>query len=334
MSGRRGPIAGVMLHIGQAGDLLNRRIVTSLLFSLNPPEGAADTIRQAASGPRIASVIFGRNLMKFWHATRKVMTRLAGSPSNHGVRMRQLETWQEDGRAMALYRVGGRGFEVDLQLRPGTTDMDLPGMILGDEGMYDLPEVVRPEVIFDVGGNIGIASVYFALRYPQATVYAFEPLPENLELLRRNTRDFANIHVQPYGLSNRKGTFTYCMSDNPASFGGGTFCSVGHNPQRSVELPLRTPAQVMDELGLRYVDVMKIDTEGSEFPVIEAMAGEIVQNVQAYVGELHGVDDWAFCGRLAPSHLVGVQKHYSVRCFPFMALRRDLAGLQGQRMAA
>ena len=84
------------------------------------------------------------------------------------------------------------GRRLIVEVRDGTTDRDLVGMILHRRGVYALPRRVEPQVIWDVGANIGIASVYFAAMYPRAEVYCFEPLGDNLELLQRNVASFGS----------------------------------------------------------------------------------------------------------------------------------------------
>ena len=42
------------------------------------------------------------------------------------------------------------------------------------------------DIFFDVGANVGIYSIYAALRKPTATIYAFEPEYSNLSLLKEN----------------------------------------------------------------------------------------------------------------------------------------------------
>ena len=58
------------------------------------------------------------------------------------------------------------------------------------------------------------------------------------------------------------------MSDNPRSFGGGTFCRIGHDPSRTLDLPVETVTHVLEEAGLDHVDIFKIDTEGSEMAIL------------------------------------------------------------------
>lgn len=51
------------------------------------------------------------------------------------------------------------------------------------------------DVFWDIGANVGVYSLYAAIRQPGAKVVAFEPIPANLDLLTRN--------IMRNGLSNR-----------------------------------------------------------------------------------------------------------------------------------
>src|SRR5579883_1485462 len=51
---------------------------------------------------------------------------------------------------------------------------------------YRLPFDLAPRVIVDAGANIGAASLYFATRFPEATILALEPEQSNFQLLRKN----------------------------------------------------------------------------------------------------------------------------------------------------
>ncbi|MCC6579331.1 MAG: FkbM family methyltransferase [Phycisphaeraceae bacterium] len=225
------------------------------------------------------------------------------------------------------------GQTLDVTVRQGTTDIDLIPMLLRRDGEYALPTEVQPRVIFDIGANIGMAALFFAATYPQARIHCFEPLPENIALLKENTQPFADrIRVHEHGLSNVDGTFEYQMSNNPNSYGGGTFCGIGCSADRKLNLPIRSVAHVIAETGTSPIDVFKIDTEGSEFPILSGIPEHLRRQAQAYVGELHGLHDWEVCQLLTDSHQVGVRKRYDRGCFPFIAVRRDLC--QRQRRAA
>lgn len=77
------------------------------------------------------------------------------------------------------------------------------------------------------------------------------------------------------------------------------------------------------ELGIDQIDLLKIDTEGAEMAVLRGIPEEIIRNVRAVIGELHGVDDFAFLCRLSSTHSVGFMKQLDSRCFHFEAIRRS-----------
>jgi predicted O-methyltransferase YrrM len=68
--------------------------------------------------------------------------------------------------------------------------------------------VSRSEIplILDCGANIGLSSIWFARKYPRATVIAVEPESENFRMLTMNTAEYArachqvNIPRQSRGL--------------------------------------------------------------------------------------------------------------------------------------
>lgn len=232
------------------------------------------------------------------------------------------------GEGLSRWRLRLGGSTATMLCRDGTLDARIARQIVCRHSEYRLPDCVRPGVIFDVGANIGSASVYLALRYPEARVYAFEPLPENVALLRRNVACFGGrVTVLPFGLSDRDGEFAYFMSDDSANLGGGGFVSgPGNRPTSEVRLPLREVGAVMRELGVEWADVWKIDTEGSEHAILRAIPAAVLARAQAVIGELHGREDWAACELLSRLHRLGVDKKPSNRCFHFLALRPDLVG--------
>jgi FkbM family methyltransferase len=60
-------------------------------------------------------------------------------------------------------------------------------------------------VIVDCGANVGYASIWFALKYPGATILAIEPEPQNFAILGRNAASYPNIRPILAGVSDRAG---------------------------------------------------------------------------------------------------------------------------------
>lgn len=211
--------------------------------------------------------------------------------------------------------------------RRESRDAELVDSILWRDGEYRLPAGIEPKVIFDIGANIGVTALYYSTVYPNAEIYCFEPLPENLALLLANAKQNSErIHVFPFGLSDRSGLFDYHLSADLRSFGGGGFSQIGHNPGKVRKLALRTVSEALSLTDVKQVDVFKIDTEGSEWPILQAIPHALRAGASAMIGELHGQQDWRFLELLSQTHSVGVNKAIERNCFPFVALRRDLVG--------
>jgi len=220
-------------------------------------------------------------------------------------------------------RLGGQAVYVTVRVE--SHDRQLVGMILREEGEYALPASIDPSMIFDIGANIGVTALYLAATYPKATIHCFEPLPDNLVLLKENASQFGGrVHVHPFGLSDADGSFTYNMSADPKAFGGGTFCKISGDPERELTLPVRRIDDVIAEVGVASVDVFKVDIEGSEWPVIRTIPEAMRRQAQVVIGELHGIHDWDVCNLLSRSHGLGISKRYDRNCFNFLAVRKDL----------
>jgi FkbM family methyltransferase len=44
----------------------------------------------------------------------------------------------------------------------------------------------KDDIVVDIGAHVGIFAILVALMYPEAKVYAFEPLPANFYFLQKN----------------------------------------------------------------------------------------------------------------------------------------------------
>ena len=64
---------------------------------------------------------------------------------------------------------------------------------------YPLLTKINPEIIVDVGANIGAASAFFSISYPKAQIYSFEPTRMNYSLLKKNMKDFDNVRIYNKG---------------------------------------------------------------------------------------------------------------------------------------
>jgi FkbM family methyltransferase len=207
--------------------------------------------------------------------------------------------------------------------RPGTSDARGIYEILLTPGCeYRVPDPIRPQVILDIGGNIGIASIYYAVRFPQAQIYTFEPIEENFILLRRNISPYSNIQAFSVALGNSNRIQEIFASDNPRNFGGFSFFPDGSNPSIKRKIQIKQARDFLSEIGVKKVDLIKIDTEGSEYDILTSIDPEMLWETTWMVGELHGVRDFELPGYLSPHFDISVRKTLKKRLFIFRAYNK------------
>src|SRR5665213_307274 len=90
-----------------------------------------------------------------------------------------------------LYTIYLSGIKHPVQLRFGTSDAWVLKEVLLD-GEYDFLPQISPKVIIDAGANIGLASIFFANKFPDAVIYALEPEVSNYAILEKNVSKYPN----------------------------------------------------------------------------------------------------------------------------------------------
>jgi FkbM family methyltransferase len=119
---------------------------------------------------------------------------------------------------------------------------------------------IRP-LIIDCGGNIGLATVWFAMHFPEARVCVLEPDTKNFEILRQNVGHFGDqVIALQGGVWSDPGVLRIV---NPAS--GSAAFRVGASAE-ATEHSIRayTIAEVCKLAGADSPFIVKIDIEGAQ----------------------------------------------------------------------
>jgi FkbM family methyltransferase len=134
--------------------------------------------------------------------------------------------------------------------------------------------------IFDVGANIGAASIYLHSLYPEAIIHAFEPHPGLHARLTAHVAALPSIRIYPLALSGSDGVCTFYASKS--SLAGSL---LPREATKEHQVKTRTIASVADELGIESVDLLKFDIEGGEKELFADEGNR--RRVRYAIGELH-----------------------------------------------
>jgi FkbM family methyltransferase len=182
-----------------------------------------------------------------------------------------------------------------LTLRPFAGDLFVLYEVLAFNAYHIAPSLLpraNVRLVVDCGANIGITSLFFAARYPGATILSIEPHPENFALLKANVAQVSRIlpiRACVTGIPQSAVAF----STDQAAWGNRIAMDTN-----GVQVPAITIEQLCNQYGIERIDLLKLDIEGAEEQVLEN--GAFLARTEHIIIELHG--------------------HYGFQCF-----QRDIA---------
>lgn len=153
---------------------------------------------------------------------------------------------------------------------------------------YDFLVERQPKVIVDAGANIGLASILFANRYPDAKIIAIEPENSNFELLKKNADPYPNI-IPLHAALWHKNEEINLIDPGLGKWGfiTETNTSSGNLPGRLCHTVMAmTLEKIMKDHNLSNINILKIDIEGAEKEVFSDTSPWI-EKIDSLIIELH-----------------------------------------------
>lgn len=158
---------------------------------------------------------------------------------------------------------------------------------------YNIHLLEKDSVFIDVGMNVGIASLYFARYEWVSKVYGFEPFPDtyqqavdNFTLNNASVRD--KIYPKNIALSDRDEEIEVAIGHEESGWRNIMCRTEG---KRCVNVVSRKASAEIGEIISKNIGkqiILKIDTEGSEFPIFESLhEADILSDISAVMLEYH-----------------------------------------------
>lgn len=180
-------------------------------------------------------------------------------------------------------KMNGVDFRVDESLRRWNFASERAMQVVFDD------MVSSGDQCIDVGANFGMHTLYLAnLVGGSGKVWAFEPLPKNLELLRRNIglNHFSQrVEVVPKVASNSPDPFLRMAGmDDPVAV---TACLSNEKDSRTIAVP-NVRLDDMFNAKSCNIGLIKIDVEGAEMDVLRGAEEMLKRCKPNLVIEVHG----------------------------------------------
>ncbi len=177
------------------------------------------------------------------------------------------------------------------KIHSGNSDINSLNEIFLSDSYEKIFSELRPDSTFiDMGANIGIVSVAAAARLTTGKVFAFEPNPEVLALLRENialNKLEDRVAVYPLGVAGTTGVRT--MYFEPMMWGGGRIIPDKRHDMRTQQFDVRCVGlgDALSLTGVPSIDFVKIDCEGAEGEILSGASRETFEKIGRVLVEYH-----------------------------------------------
>jgi len=142
-----------------------------------------------------------------------------------------------------------------------------------------------PDIIVDCGANIGLSTLFFQRQFPNAVIISIEPELSNYHLLQRNIKKYKNIKIL-HAAVWYKNCFLKIIDT-----GGGVasfITSEAEKPDNSIEeINAYNISEIMKMFDLEYIDLIKIDIEGSEYEIFKNDSDIWIEKTKIVAVEIH-----------------------------------------------
>ncbi len=174
-----------------------------------------------------------------------------------------------------------------------TVDMVSREINYGYEYNFKNIDFQEGDTVIDIGGNIGMVSIYLAKKFPFLKIYAFEPVYQNYENFKKNI-ELNKIPKDTITLEHKAVTKDGRMVDmsiNALNTGGSSISDVISTGAITQECNCNIKSTTLDKIIKKYkiqnIKLLKIDCEGSEYEILYGTKEKNLKNIQILRGEFH-----------------------------------------------
>jgi FkbM family methyltransferase len=189
--------------------------------------------------------------------------------------------------SIIVFNVSTKNNRRPIYLRIPSADIKVFEKVFLDQE-YSFNENSTPKIILDIGAHIGLATIYFANKYPDARIIAIEPEKNNYEMLKKNVALYEKvipIHAAVWNedkeidvVDTRGGNWGFITEEKQKARGTNRlFCHKVNGI---------TIKKIIKDYNIQKIDILKMDIEGAEKEVFSD-ASKWINKVDILIIELH-----------------------------------------------
>ena len=174
-----------------------------------------------------------------------------------------------------------------IKLRKQSTDlMALINVWLIEEYKKSGFQINQNDVVLDIGAHIGLFTLYASQFCTKGSIFSFEPMKDNYELLLENIKlnNLKQVKFFNLAVSNSNDPIKLYINDDES--GHSIFSQSSQNLMvNSISLK-----RIFDENQIKYCNFLKLDCEGAEYEIIKNLPLSYFEKIDKMIIEYHMAD--------------------------------------------
>lgn len=148
-------------------------------------------------------------------------------------------------------------------------------------------------LVIDIGANAGFFSLFAASRFPEATLFAFEPIPSNFKQLQRNRQLNPACHItcRQEAVAGVSGSVSLSFDPDDAFTTSASIFGIARQELKTIQVPAVTLAEIFLFHGIERCDLLKMDCEGAEYDILYGCPADVLSRIDQMALEVHGGRD-------------------------------------------
>lgn len=155
-------------------------------------------------------------------------------------------------------------------------------------------DICKNDIVVDLGGNYGMFTLY-ALHKGAGKVYTFEPFEEYVGYIRENTKNFSNVEIMPFAMSNRDGSAKININHEDNTILQEVYERNNWVAGNQKDIETMRFGTFLERQNLEFVNFLKVDIEGSEYALFEDIEDDVLKSK---IGKISMEYHWDINGRL------------------------------------
>jgi FkbM family methyltransferase len=174
------------------------------------------------------------------------------------------------------------------------------------------PEILgKNSIVYSFGIGEDVSFDNEVIKNHDSQVFGFDPTPKSKNWIK-SQKLYEKFHFYEFGISDKSGVFDFYLPKNPNFVSGSVVTQKNVDTMNKVSVELKSLEDIMNELGHKHIDVLKMDIEGSEYDVIDSILKAKLSITQILI-EFH--DRFFKDGKLKTKQAIEKLKNYGYEIF-------------------